>query len=72
MWRFPDEVGTDSSSIYRLIRWGQRYVNDGAAAYERRYQEARVRRIAATAKQLGLYVSLTQPVSYFHQRSQTR
>jgi hypothetical protein len=39
--------------IYRLLRWGQPYVDDGAAAYEQRYQDARVKRIAASAKQLG-------------------
>jgi transposase len=39
--------------IYRLLRWGQPYVDEGVAAYERRYQEARVKRIAASAQQLG-------------------
>ena len=37
----------------RLLRWGQPYLDDGAAAYEKRYHEARVNRIAASAKQLG-------------------
>src|SRR6266542_1398706 len=39
--------------IYRLLRWGQPYVDEGAAAYETRYHQARVKRIAANAKQLG-------------------
>lgn len=39
--------------IYRLLRWGQPYVDEGAAAYEQRYHEARINRIAASAKQLG-------------------
>jgi transposase len=39
--------------IYRLLRWGQAYVDEGAAAYEQRYHEARVKRLAATATQLG-------------------
>ena len=39
--------------IYRLLRWGHPYVDEGATAYERRYHEARVRRLATTAKQLG-------------------
>ena len=43
--------------IYRLLRWGQPYVDEGAAAYEKRYHAARVNRIAASAKQLG-YVLL--------------
>ena len=39
--------------IYRLLHWGQPYVDEGVAAYEQRYQDARVKRIAASAKQLG-------------------
>jgi transposase len=39
--------------IYRLLRWGHPYVDPGAAAYEQRYHERRVRRLSATAKQLG-------------------
>ena len=39
--------------IYRLIRWGQPYVDEGAAAYEKRYQEARIKSLTATAKNLG-------------------
>lgn len=39
--------------IYRLLRWGQPYLDEGAAAYEQRYHNARVNRIAASAKQLG-------------------
>ena len=39
--------------IYRVLRWGQPYVDEGAAAYEKRYREARVQRLAATAKGLG-------------------
>ncbi len=39
--------------IYRLLRWGQPYVDEGAAAYERRYHQARVKRLATTAKDLG-------------------
>lgn len=39
--------------VYRLLRWGQPYVDEGAAAYDKRYHEARVKRMAASAKQLG-------------------
>jgi transposase len=39
--------------IYRLLRWGQQYVDEGAEAYDRRYQELRIRSLQATAKQLG-------------------
>jgi transposase len=39
--------------VYRLLRWGQPYVDVGAAAYEQRYRQARVDRLAQTAKHLG-------------------
>jgi len=39
--------------IYRLLRWGQPYVDEGVAAYEKRYQLARAQRLAAAAKNLG-------------------
>jgi transposase len=39
--------------IYRLLRWGQPYVDEGAEAYEKRYQEARLKRLTAMAKDLG-------------------
>lgn len=43
--------------IYRLLRWGRAYVDEGAAAYDKRYHEARVRRLAQTAKTLGFLLS---------------
>jgi NAD(P)-dependent dehydrogenase (short-subunit alcohol dehydrogenase family) len=39
--------------IYRLLRWGQPYLDAGAAAYEKRYQEGRIKRLTASAKDLG-------------------
>ena len=39
--------------VYRLLRWGHPYVDEGAAAYEQRYQQARLTRLATTAKHLG-------------------
>jgi transposase len=39
--------------IYRLLRWGQPYVDEGAESYETRYHQQRIGRLAATAKQLG-------------------
>jgi len=39
--------------IYRLLRWGQPYVDEGAAAYEKRYQQARIQRLVAMVKDLG-------------------
>jgi transposase len=39
--------------IYRLLRWGQPYVDEGATAYENRYFQQRVQRLMTTAKELG-------------------
>lgn len=39
--------------VYRLLRWGHEYVDEGAAAYEKRYQEARFRRMEQQAAALG-------------------
>jgi transposase len=39
--------------IYRLLRWGQPYVDEGAEAYEKRYQEDRIKRLKTVAKDLG-------------------
>ena len=39
--------------VYRRLRWGQPYVDEGAAAFETRYRQHRIGRLAATAKQLG-------------------
>lgn len=42
--------------VYRLLRWGHPYVDEGAAAYEKRYRQARVNRLAQTAKDLGYHL----------------
>jgi len=39
--------------IFRLLRWGQAYVDEGAEAYEKRYRQMRIGRLNDTAKQLG-------------------
>jgi len=39
--------------IYRLLRWGQPYVDEGAEAYENRYRQQRVRSLMMRAKELG-------------------
>ena len=38
--------------IYRLVGWGQPYVDQGAA-YENRYRPRRITRLMAKAKELG-------------------
>jgi transposase len=39
--------------IYRLLRWGQAYVDEGAEAYERRYEQSRLLALKTKAQQLG-------------------
>jgi transposase len=39
--------------IYRLLRWGQPYVDEGAEAFEKRYQQQHIKALAARAKELG-------------------
>jgi transposase len=42
-----------ASLVYRMLRWGQAYVDEGVAAYEQRYRTARLNRMATQAEQLG-------------------
>lgn len=39
--------------IYRLLRWGQQYVDEGAETFEKRYREIRIATLSAKAKDLG-------------------
>jgi len=39
--------------IYRLLRWGQPYIDEGAEAYEKRYQLQRFRGLESRARQPG-------------------
>ena len=35
--------------IYRLLRWGQPYMDEGVEAYEKRYRQQRVKSLVAKA-----------------------
>ena len=48
---------------YRLLRWGQEYVDIGQKAYEELYQKARLRALAKTASQLGYQLSKTEAIT---------
>jgi transposase len=39
--------------IYRMLRWGQPYVDEGAQNYEERYRQIRLKTLTAKAKDLG-------------------
>jgi transposase len=43
--------------IYRLLRWGQAYVDEGTEAYENRYRQTRITRVIAMAKDLGYQIT---------------
>ena len=43
--------------IYRLLRWGQPYVDEGAEAYENRYHQRRLLSLTARANSLGYQLS---------------
>jgi transposase len=49
--------------IYRLPRWGRPYVDEGADAYETRYQETRIKALKAKVKQLGYELVQTAGVT---------
>lgn len=39
--------------IYRLLRWGHRYADEGAEVFEKRYEEKRLKALLSKAKELG-------------------
>jgi transposase len=39
--------------IYRLLRWGHQYIDEGAEAFEKRYEAHRIAALKAKAKELG-------------------
>ncbi len=42
--------------IYRMLRYGQDYVDEGAAAYEARFQAQRLQYVRRTAREMGFQV----------------
>ena len=52
--------GSSRNTFIALLRWGQPYVDEGAAAYEKRYRDARVKRLAQTANDLGYQLVATE------------
>ncbi len=42
--------------IYRLLRWGKPYVDEGVEAVEKRYREIRIKSLKARAKELGYQI----------------
>jgi transposase len=49
--------------VYRMLRYGQQYVDVGQAEYEKRYEETRIRALKSTAKQMGYHLVKQEAVS---------
>jgi transposase len=49
--------------MYRLLRYGQQYLDIGEAEYERRYDAARLRSMAASARQMGFDLVKREPAT---------
>jgi hypothetical protein len=45
--------------VYRMLRYGEQYVDKGMKYYEEKYREHEIRSIQKKAKDLGLVVTLT-------------
>ena len=43
--------------IYRMLRWGKAYVDEGVEAFEQRYKQANIQSLKARAKQLGFQLT---------------
>lgn len=45
--------------VYRMLRYGEQYVDKGMNYYEEKYRENEIRSIQKRAKQLGLQIALS-------------
>ena len=49
--------------VYRMLRFGQPYVDVGQAEYDKRYEETRIRALKSTAQQMGFKLVRQEPVT---------
>lgn len=49
--------------VYRMLRWGKEYVDEGQQTYEERYQALRLRSLTTTAAQMGFELVKKETVS---------
>jgi transposase len=47
--------------VYRMLKYGQRYVDKGAEYYEQRYRQQQIRLLTKRAAKLGLHITAAQP-----------
>jgi transposase len=52
-----------AGQVYRMLRYGQEYVDIGQAAYDKRYEETRIRALQSTAHQMGFNIVPREPVT---------
>jgi len=43
--------------VYRMLRYGMNYVDQGAAFYERRHRDLQIKRLKAKAEKLGYRIT---------------
>jgi len=46
--------------VYRMLKYGQQYVDKGASYYEQRYRQQQIQFLRQKATKLGLHITLTQ------------
>ena len=47
--------------VYRMLKYGQRYVDKGAEYYEQRYRRQQIDFLRKKAAKLGLQITLEKP-----------
>jgi hypothetical protein len=52
-----------AGQVYRMLRYGQEYVDVGQAEYDKRYEETRIRALQSTAHQMGFNIVPREPVT---------
>ena len=49
--------------VYRMLRYGQDYVDKGMQFYQQRYQQQQINWMQKKAKDLGLVITLAAPAA---------
>jgi len=47
--------------VYRMLKYGQRYVDKGAEYYEQRYRQQQIELLSKKAAKLGLRITAARP-----------
>jgi hypothetical protein len=49
--------------LFRMLRYGQHYVDVGQAEYEKRYEQTQLRALQSRAKQMGYQIVRKEPLT---------